>query len=109
MWWMDSPCNGSNLNDSWSDAFTTWGHVNSFSGASNGTLNVSAIGAWVSTSLLNGYQQVNSAFGWCGARFWGSSCSPGMYWGTNAQWQVWSWGDKGGLGFSVDFSPLQPN
>ena len=104
-WWMTSPCNGSNVDDDWDDAFTFWGHVNDLTGASSGSLDVNSVSAWVSNTLLTGNQTVNGNFGWQGVRFWGSSCSPGMYWATNAGW---NWFYNVNPGFSVDFTPINP-
>lgn len=104
-WWMTDPCDGSNIPDKWKDAFSTWGHVGDFSGATSGSLDVNTISSWVSNTLLTGYQSVSGSFGWEGVRFWGSSCSPGMYWKINAGW---TWYSNYNPGFSVDFSPINP-
>jgi hypothetical protein len=104
-WWMTSPCDGSNLSGSWSDAFNTWGHVGDLTSASTGSLDVNSISAWVSNNILSGYQSVNGSFSWTSAGFWGSSCSPGLYWKINACWPGFNWSP----GFSVDFTPIQPS
>lgn len=105
-WWMNSPCNGSNVPDDWDDAFSTWGHVGDLTGASSGSLDVNSIAAWFTPTLLTGYQTVTGNFGWEGVRFWGSSCSPGMYWKINA---AWNWFYNNNPGFSVDFTPINPS
>lgn len=104
MWWMNSPCNGSNINDTWRDAFTFWGHVNGFTGASSGSLGVNTVFAWNTSTLLTGYQNIGTSFEWEGARFYGSSCSPGVYWYINAPYGIWS----NQTGFSVDFTSINP-
>jgi len=103
-WWMTDPCDGSNVPDKWEDAFSTWGHVGDLSGASSGSLDVNTISSWFSNTLLTGYQNVNGSFQWEGARFWGSSCSPGMYWKINAGWNWFYYYPN----FSVDFTPINP-
>ena len=105
-WWMNKPCDGSNVPDKWKDAFSTWGHVGDLTGASSGSLDVNSISAWFTQQMLNGYQVVTGNFGWEGARFWGSSCSPGMYWKINASWQWWY---NVSPGFTVNFSRIYPS
>ena len=84
----------------------TWGHVGDLTGASSGSLNVNSMSAWETSSLQSGSVYVGGNFGWQGARFWGSSCSPGMYWKINANWNYYyNWNP----GFTVDFSSLQPS
>jgi hypothetical protein len=104
-WWMNTPCDGSNVADKWKDAFSFWGHVNDFTGASTGSVDVNTVSAWVTPSLLNGYQAVTGNFSWQGARFFGSSCSPGMYWAINAGWQ---WFYNWNPGFTVNFARIFP-
>src|SRR5215471_6068497 len=105
-WWMNRPCDGSNVPDKWKDAFSFWGHVHDFTGASSGSLDVNSISAWVTPTLLTGYQTISGDFSWEGAHFWGSSCSPGMYWGINAYWM---WFYNANPGFRVDFTPINPS
>ena len=106
MWWMTSPCDGSNVSDQWKHAFSTWGHVGSLTGASSGSLDVNSMAAWQTTTLQSGNVYLPGNFGWQGARFWGSSCSPGMYWKINAGW---TWYSNQNPGFTVNFASLQPS
>ena len=103
-WYMTKPCNGDNISDHWKDAFSTWGHVSSLTAAGKTSLQVKTYSAWTSSTLAAGSVSVAGAYGWEGSRFDGSSCSPGMYWGINADWNYYTWPP----GFSVDFSTLQP-
>ncbi len=104
-WWMTAPCNGSNIADTWGDAFTFWGHVNPLSAASSGTLAVNSIAAWVANTPLSGYQTLTSSCIWYGGRLWGGNCSPGMYWSMHA---LFYGPFSSAPGFSVDFGPIQP-
>ena len=104
-YWMTSPCNGSDMNDTWQDAFTTWGHVKDLPAASTNTLSANSISAWVSNSILSGNQSVSGLFQWFASWLYGSNHSPGMYWTWHAYINgSFSWQP----GFTVDFSPITP-
>jgi hypothetical protein len=104
-WWTTSPFDGSNFNDTWDDAFTFWGHVEGFTGASTGTLDVNSVSAWQTNVILDGHQSVKGDFSWQGGRLWGSDCTPGVYWEKNGhRHRVFDVNP----GFSVDFTPIHP-
>jgi len=103
-WYMTSPCDGDDVSSTWKDAFNFWGHVSSLTAAGSGTLQVATYSAWQTPSLVSGTTSVGVTDSWTGTRFYGSSCSPGMYWYLNAPSSGFSWAP----GFSVDFSTLQP-
>jgi len=106
-WWMTSPCDGSNIPDKWEDAYDSfWGHVNDFTGASSGSLDVNTISAWVSNTVLSGSQTVNSKYEWQGVRFWSSECN-WLWCGIMHKPSLNSWSVS--LSCSVDFTPIIPS
>jgi hypothetical protein len=98
MFWMTSPCDGSNISGTWKDAFDIWGNIAALTPASSGTLSVNTISAWYTNSMLNGSQLVSAVFSWKGTYFWSSTL----------QMHYKSITFTGYPSFYVSFSSLQP-
>jgi len=103
-WYMNSPCDGSNIPGAWQNAFDFWGHVKDLPGSTTGSLGAYEISSWTTNNLLKGYQPIGGDYGWEGVRFWGDPCTPGVCWQIHAGWNWFYWNP----GFSVDFTPINP-
>ncbi|HEX8308949.1 MAG TPA: hypothetical protein VF645_11100 [Allosphingosinicella sp.] len=104
MWYLNSPCNGSDIPNTWSDAFNWHDEVEGFPGPSTGALGTSASAIWGTSNLVTGSVNIGAALGWEGTWFDSEDCFLGICSSTSAYWNWWTWNPV----FWIDFTPLQP-
>ncbi len=103
-WYVNSPLNGSNVDDSWTDAFTTWGHVEEFPSASTGTITLKEVSAWQTSQLQTGAFTVSATLTYELCVFWASSCGLLICYAGEAMIKPRSWAQN----FTVNFSSINP-
>ena len=105
LWYVNSPMNGSNINDTWKDAFSGAGHVETFPSASTGTLSAKEASAWQTYSIQSGNVTVSVGLTWKETVFFGTSCGLLICYVIQYISENWSSNPS----FSVNFSSITPS
>jgi hypothetical protein len=104
MWFVNTPLNGSNIDNDASDAFTSGGHVETFPSASTGTVTANEINSWSTSTLQTGNVTVSVNMAWTEAVFYATSCGLLVCYRWNVMWLNWTFKPT----FSVNFASLNP-
>ena len=103
-WFQNSPANGTNIPNDYTDAFSTAGHVEPLPSASTGTLSTKEVNSWLTTTVQTGLVQLTGQVKWQQTVFYAESCGLFFcYWNGYASVQRWI-----SPNFSVDFSKIKP-
>ena len=104
MWFMNSPCDGSDIEATWEDAFTGDNHLDPLPTACMGVLTALEASAWRTTSLQSGNVRINLEFSWDESLWLGTNC--GLVFCYDKDWEAIR--DFTLDSFDVNFATIAP-
>lgn len=104
MWFMNSPCDGSDIMETWEDAFTGDNHLDPLPSACMGVLTALEASAWRTTSVQSGNVRINLIFEWEESLWVGTNC--GLIFCYDKDFARYS--DDQLDYFDVSFAPIAP-